>query len=103
MLDGYGYYRTAEPTVTVFFAYFVFVAGLHDCFITSVDFWIPSQLILQKKYQTQNSQSEMMCFADTNISKWLSHFWGSYENPYATIGGVYLSACRVSRGLLGGI
>ena len=38
MLDGYGYYRTAEPTVTVFFAYFVFVAGLHDCFITSVDF-----------------------------------------------------------------
>ena len=30
-------------------------------------------------------------------------FLESYEDPYAIIGGVYLSACRVSRGLLGGI
>ena len=28
-------------------------------------------------------------------------FLGSYEDPYALIGGVCLSACRVSRGLLG--
>ena len=28
---------------------------------------------------------------------------GSYEDPFAIIGGVCLSACRVSRGLLGGI
>ena len=30
-------------------------------------------------------------------------FLGSYEDPFAIIGGVCLSACRVSRGLLGGI
>ena len=28
---------------------------------------------------------------------------GSYEDPFAIMGGVCLSACRVSRGLLGGI
>ena len=30
-------------------------------------------------------------------------FLGSYEDPFAIIGGVCLSACRISRGLLGGI
>ena len=32
-----------------------------------------------------------------------SWFLGSYEDPFAIIGGVRLSACQVSRGLLGGI
>ena len=36
------------------------------------------------------------------VAVW-SLFLGSYEDPFAVIGGACLSACRVSRGLLGGI
>ena len=41
----------------------------------------------------------------THVDKndtWIA-FLGSYEDPFAIIGGVCLSACRISRGLLGGI
>ena len=44
---------------------------------------------------------------DTGIARSRESFGlvllGSYEDPFAVIGGVCLSACQVSRGLLGGI